>query len=285
MGYTTLLTADELQRHYQNDNWVVVDCRFSLTDTGLGRRLYLESHIPGAVYAHLDEDLSGQIVPGESGRHPLPTEEEFVKTLSNWGVADGVQVAAYDNMGGAIAARLWWMLRQYGHEDVAVLDGAWTAWEEAGYPTLAGEEQGVYRQFTGHWRDGATASLDEIVANVDSGKLRVFDVRAPERYRGEIENIDPVAGHVPGAISAPYADNMGADGKFLSVDALRERYDELFEGVSPDDVVFYCGSGVTSNHSLLAMAHLGITGPRLFVGSWSQWIADSQRPIATGPNP
>lgn len=285
MGYQTLISVEELLPKYEQDDWVVVDCRFSLADPALGRKLYLESHIPGAVYAHLDEDLSSPIIPGVTGRHPLPDPDDFARTVGGWGVADGVQVVAYDNMGGAIAARLWWMLRHFGHDDVAVLNGAWSAWDAAGNPTVSGEETGTPRQFTVRQRSGGVATTEEVLANIENPTLRIFDVRAPERYQGEEELIDPVAGHIPGAISAPYADNLGENGTYLHEDELRQRYQTLLEGVRPEQVVFYCGSGVTSNHSLLALAHLGLDGARLYVGSWSQWITDSRRPIATGPNP
>lgn len=285
MIYKTLISGEDLADHYEQENWAVVDCRFSLADTSLGRKQYLESHVPGAVYAHLDEDMSGEIVPGETGRHPLPEPDEFARTLSEWGIADGVQVVAYDSMGGAIASRLWWMLRQQGHDAVAVLDGGWPVWEQGGYPVRGGQEHRQQRKFTGRPWTGNMVTTEEISAKLGSPELRLFDVRARQRYRGEEELIDPVAGHIPGAISAPYADNMGDDGRFKSAEELRERYERLLAGKSMDEVAFYCGSGVTSNHSLLALAHIGLEGAGLYVGSWSQWIADPERPIAVGPNP
>ncbi len=285
MAYRTLISAQELAEQYERDDWAIVDCRFALADTALGRAQYLAAHIPGAVYAHLDDDLSGEIVPGVTGRHPLPEPETFVRRLSEWGIGDGVQVVAYDSMGGAIASRLWWMLRKLGHEDIAVMDGGWAMWEQAGYPARGGVEERAPRQFVALPRPGGVVTTEEVLAQSHSPDSRLFDVRAPERYRGEAEPIDPVAGHIPGAISAPYADNMGPDGRFLPIDELRARYETLLAGASMDEVVFYCGSGVTSNHSLLALAHIGLEGARLYAGSWSQWIADGERPIATGPEP
>ena len=285
MAYTTLISAEELAEHFEDDDWAVVDCRFSLADPALGRAQYLSSHIPGAIYAHLDEDLSGAVVPGVTGRHPLPDPIVFVRTLSRWGIADGVQVVAYDNLGGAMASRLWWMLRQQGHDQIAVLNGGWPQWELAGYPVAAGAESRPLRTFVPAPRAGDVVTTEYIQQRLESPDLHLYDVRAPERYRGEVELIDPVAGHIPGAVSAPYADNMAADGCFKSIEELRARYEQLINDVAAEDVVFYCGSGVTSNHSLLALEHIGIRGAKLYAGSWSQWIANPDRPVATGPNP
>lgn len=285
MAYQTLISTEELAEHFRDDDWAVIDCRFSLADPSLGRSQYMESHIPGAVYAHLDEDLSGVIVPGVTGRHPLPEPETFAKTLGEWGISSGVQVVAYDSMGGAIASRLWWMLRQLGHDDVAVLDGGWASWAQGDYPVCGGMEKREPRTFVPHPRAGGAVTTEEVHSHLRTPGMVLIDVRAPERYRGEEEPIDPVAGHIPGAVSAPYADNLRADGRFRSVEELRALYDHLLAGTDIEDVVFYCGSGVTSNHSLLALAHIGMEGAKLYAGSWSQWIADPERPVATGPNP
>lgn len=285
MTYKTLISVEEFAEHYQSGDWAIVDCRFLLADTAWGRKHYLESHIPGAVYAHLDEDLASPIVPGVTGRHPLPKPDAFLHTLSKWGIADGVQVVAYDDMGGAIASRLWWMLRWQGHDDVAVLDGGWPSWQMAGYPVRGGEESRPPRQFVARPRAGEIATTEEMVAQLGSPSLRVFDARAAQRYRGEEEPIDPVAGHIPGAISAPYAENLQDDGCFRPVDELRGRFERLLEGAPVDNAVFYCGSGVTAIHDLFALAHIGMPGARLYAGSWSEWIANPDRPIAVGPNP
>jgi thiosulfate/3-mercaptopyruvate sulfurtransferase len=285
MAYSTLISAQELAQYYGDDSWAVIDCRFSLADPPLGRTQYLAAHVPGAVYAHLDEDLSSAIIPGVTGRHPLPDPEDFARTLSAWGIGDGVQVVAYDNMGGAIASRLWWMLRQQGHDEVAVLNGGWPQWELAGYPVATGMETRPSRTFVASPRVGEVVSTEDIQRKLHSPDLHLVDVRAGERYRGETEPIDPVAGHIPGAVSAPYADNMDENGCYKSIDALRERYETLFGDTDIRDVVFYCGSGVTSNHSLLALEHIGMRGAKLYAGSWSQWIADPDRPVAVGRNP
>ena len=285
MEYRTLISVQDLEQRYQLDDWLVVDCRFYLTDKERGRSLYLESHIPGAVYAHLEEDLSSAIIPGVTGRHPLPTDDDFVKVVSNWGITDGMQVVVYDDMGGSIAVRLWWMLRKHGHMDVAVLDGGYQEWERARYATVSGEESRETRQFLNRPQPGGVVTTEELLDNIEQPTIRVLDVRKPRRYRGEEEPIDPVAGHIPGAISAPYAENTGEDGKFLPIDELRQRYETMLEGTTPDKVAFYCGSGVTSIQNVFVLSYLGIEGANLYVGSWSQWIADPDRPVATGPNP
>jgi thiosulfate/3-mercaptopyruvate sulfurtransferase len=285
MSYTTLISAEELAEQYRSGDWAVVDCRFSLADASLGRRKYLEAHILGAVYAHLDEDLSGPIVPGVTGRHPLPEPDAFARTAGKLGIGEGAQVVAYDDTGGAIASRLWWMLRWLGHGEVAVLDGGWPIWQQSGYPVRGGQESREPRKFVARPRSGGMVSTEEVYAQLESPSLRLFDARSPQRYRGEDEDIDPVAGHIPGAISAPYADNLEADGRFRPVDELRERYEQLLGDIPLKSAAFYCGSGVTAAHDLLALAHIGMDGARLYPGSWSEWIANPDRPVAVGENP
>lgn len=279
MVHTTLISAHELVHHLHDPGWTVVDCRFSLDDTERGRRDYQQAHIPGAVYAHLDEDLSGPVIPGRTGRHPLPDVDTFARTLCAWGIGPGVQVVAYDDSGGAIAARLWWMLRWLGHDAVAVLDGGWPCWQEEGYPTRSGVETRPPRTFVPNPRPEMILTTAEVLAHLHDPDWRLLDARAPERYRGEVEPIDPVAGRIPGALSAPYADNLGPNGRFLPPEALRARFHALVGNVPPERVACYCGSGVTAAHDLLAMAHAGLGLPRLYVGSWSEWITDPGRPI------
>ncbi|GIV77249.1 sulfurtransferase [Litorilinea aerophila] len=285
MPYTTLISTEELARHIGDPDWAIVDCRFSLQDTEQGRRHYLAAHIPGAVYAHLDEDLSGPIIPGQTGRHPLPAQATFVETLSRWGIDEGVQVVAYDDAGGMVASRLWWMLRWLGHEAVAVLDGGWLRWQREGRPVGRGSESRPARTFVPAPRPELLADVHEVLAALENPHVRLLDARSADRYRGENETLDARAGHIPGAISAPYAENLDAEGCFQSPEALRERFTRLLAGTPPEQAIFYCGSGVSAAHNLLALAHAGLGDARLYVGSWSDWINDPNRPIATGEEP
>ncbi len=279
--HTTLIAPAVLHAHRDDPAWAVVDCRFSLADTERGRRAYREAHIPGAVYAHLDDDLSGLIVPGVTGRHPLPDGETLAQTLSNWGIGAGVQVAAYDDFGGGIAARLWWMLRWMGHDAVAVLDGGFPAWQRLDLPTRSGDEMRPPRRFMPQPRPAWIADVEAVNARRSDPAYRLVDARAAERYRGEHEPIDPVAGHIPGAVSAPFTENLDADGCFLPPEALRARFEALLGDVPPERTICYCGSGVTAAHNLLALAHAGLGEVLLYPGSWSHWIADPERPVET----
>lgn len=283
MAYTTLIEAAELAARLEDPDWAIVDCRFTLGDAARGRNAYRRGHVPGAVYAHLDEDLSSPLIPGKTGRHPLPEVEELAARFSQWGIARGVQVVAYDDATGALAAaRLWWLLRWLGHEAVAVLDGGWRAWREGGYLTRSGVESRSARRFLPRLRPEMVVSSEEVLAMRGDPTCRIVDARAADRYRGENETIDPVAGHIPGAISAPYLDNLDAQGRFLPPEALRARFLELLGGAPPSRAAFYCGSGVTAAHDLLALAHAGLGEGRLYAGSWSEWIVDPARPIALG---
>ncbi|RMG49113.1 MAG: sulfurtransferase [Acidobacteria bacterium] len=270
-----------MQRHLADVDWAVVDCRFSLDDPERGRRDYQRAHIPGAVYAHLNEDLSGPVIPGRTGRHPLPEIDRFAGTLGRWGIDERVQVVAYDDSGGAVAARLWWMLRWLGHDAVAVLDGGWPAWQEEERPAQSGVETRAPRTFVPRPRPELIITSEDIEAALGRATYRLIDARAPERYRGEQEPIDPIAGHIPGAVSAPFAGNLDARGRFRSPEELRARFQAILGDLPPERAVLYCGSGVTAAHNLLAMAHAGLGEGRLYVGSWSEWITDPRRPIAT----
>ena len=272
MPYSTIISVEDLFSHLNDAHWVVVDCRFSLADTGRGRTAYLASHIPGAVYAHLDYDLSGRIIPGKTGRHPLPSVEQWVDTLSGWGISKKSQVVAYDDLGGGIAARLWWMLRWVGHENVAVLDGGWSAWEALNYPVHQGQEHNPRSSFELVDPPLATVSADDVEQIRTDPDFRLLDARAAERYRGEFEPIDPVAGHIPGALSAPFKENLDSRGYFLSPEQLRQRFNATLGTTPAGQVVNYCGSGVTACHNVLALYHAGLGMTRLYPGSWSEWI-------------
>lgn len=283
MVYTTLITTAELATRLGDPDWAIIDCRFSLEAPERGRHDYQQAHIPGAVYAHLEEDLSGPVRPGKTGRHPLPEVEEIARRLSQWGIDSRVQVVAYDAASGAMAAaRLWWLLRWLGHEAVAVLDGGWHHWQNEGRPTQSGVECRAPRTFFPRPRPELVVSTSDVLALLNSPEFRLLDARSPERYRGEHEPIDPVAGHIPGAVCVPYLDNLGSDGRFLPPEQLRARFENLLHAVPTDRVVCYCGSGVTAAHDLLALAHAGLGDARLYAGSWSEWITDPHRPIERG---
>ena len=282
MTYTTLISTTDLALHIADPNWAIVDCRFSLAEPERGRRDYAQAHIPGAVYAHLNEDLSGSVVRGQTGRHPLPAVDVFAQTLSQWGIDSSSQVVAYDDSGGSMAARLWWMLHWLGHDAAAVLDGGWPKWLREERAGRSGSETRSPRVFTPRPRPEWVVATDDVMAAWGDARFQLFDARTTDRYRGENETIDPVAGHIPGAQSAPYPGNLDPSGVFLPPEKLRARFEALLGDGSTDRAVFYCGSGVTAAHNILAMAHAGLGEARLYAGSWSEWITDPRRPIAVG---
>lgn len=282
MSFATLITAEELSRH-ADESFVIVDCRFSLDDPDRGRRDYLAAHIQGAVYAHLDHDLSGERIPGKTGRHPLPDRKDLTRRFSAWGIDRGTQVVAYDAAGGAMAAaRLWWLLKWFGHANVAVLDGGLAAWRRLNLPVVSGEERRAAKRFEEHELRGACVDADQVGRCAHDRGWALLDARSAVRFRGESEPVDPVAGHIPGAVSAPCDENLTAEGTFLPPEVLRRRFELLTNSVPTENVICYCGSGVTAAHNVLAMAHAGMGMARLYAGSWSEWIADPARPLATG---
>jgi len=280
-GTDVLIGARELAALPVSDA-LVVDCRFELSDPGKGEREFLDAHIPGAVYASLDQDLS-DLSKQKLGRHPLPDAQAFSRTLSRWGWTSRQRIISYDDSGGALAAaRLWWMLRICGIE-ASVLDGGWRAWREAGLPTEQGEARPREQVQVDVQFDPAQVvyyeELDRLRAQ-DSGLL--LDARGAARYRGEVEPIDPVAGHVPGALNRPFGDNLDANGRFKSPAQLREEFASVIGNRDPREVIHMCGSGVTAAHNLLAMESAGLHGSRLFAPSWSGYVSDPSRPIAKG---
>ncbi|WP_026369969.1 sulfurtransferase [Kallotenue papyrolyticum] len=282
MSFTTLIDSATLAAHLDDPDWAIVDCRFALDQPARGRQAYLQAHIPGAVYAHLDEDLSGPIVPGRTGRHPLPSVEDAARTFGRWGIDERTQVIAYDDAGGAFAARLWWLLRWLGHNAVAVLDGGWPRWLAEGRPARNGVEQRAPRRFVPRPRPELVVTAEEVLHRLHDAHVPIIDARAPERYRGEVEPIDPVAGHIPGARNAPYSANLAPDGRFLPPAQLAERWRAVLGTAPAEQAILYCGSGVTAAHNALALAHAGLGLPRLYAGSWSEWITDATRPIERG---
>ena len=286
LGYQTLITTDLLAHSLHAPGCVILDCRFSLADADYGSREYASAHIPGAIYAHLDIDLCGPMIKGVTGRHPLPSPVHAEAVFSRWGIEPGVQVVAYDDQAGALAAaRAWWLLRWLGHMDAAVLDGGWQAWSRTHLPVKAGIETGSPGQFRVKNRPDLVVTAEQVNLMRLDPAFRLFDSRLPERYAGIVEPIDPVAGHIPGAYSAPYSANLTSEGTFQTPENLRVRFERLLEGVPAERSVFYCGSGVTATHNILAMQHAGLGEARLYAGSWSEWIVDRQRPIAVGEQP
>ena len=282
MEFKTLISVEGLAQFLDNPNWVVVDCRFWLDDAEKGRSDFEKSHIPGAVYAHLNEQLSAPVVAGKTGRHPLPSMDDISFQFGAWGIGDDTQVVAYDDRGGMIAARLWWLLRYLGHETVAVLDGGFPAWISERHPVNADVSSPQPRTFTPRPQPGMVITADDILAQFGNPGHMLVDSRAPERFRGETEPIDPIAGRIPGAHNQFWMDNLDTKGHFEAKDVLRGRFDTFFGDVPAQNVTFYCGSGVTGAHNVLAVAHSGLGMSRLYAGSWSDWITDPERPIATG---
>lgn len=279
--YSTLISAGDLATHLSNPRWVLLDCRFDLTDAAAGERAFREDHIPGAQYAQLDRDLSAPQTPS-TGRHPLPAPERFAATLGAWGISNGTQVIAYDADNGAYAARLWWMLRWLGHEAVAVLDGGYKAWRASGLPVTADVSTRPQASFVGRANRDMWLDATEVAARVARNDWRVLDARGAQRYSGEVEPIDPVAGHVPGARNHPFASSVDSEGRFLPAAQLRAQLEASQAGVADDRTVAMCGSGVTACHLLLAFEVAGKRGARLYAGSWSDWITDTSRGVAKG---
>lgn len=267
--FTTLIDAQTLADRLADPDWVVVDCRFDLRDTAAGERAYQEAHIPEAVYAHLDRDLSSKPVT-DYGRHPLPSPAALTRLFGRLGIDGSKQVVAYDDSNGMVASRLWWMLRYMGHEVVAVLDGGWRAWAAAELPIHAGVEANVPLLFTGEPRSEWLVQLADI-ADISGDVPLLVDSRDAARYRGENETLDPQAGHIPGAVNYPFKLNVDQDGRHLSPEALRQQLTQVLRETPAEETVFYCGSGVSACANLLALAHAGLPAARLYVGSWSEW--------------
>lgn len=279
--FTTLIDPASLAPHVADPEWVVVDCRFDLTDPTKGEQQYLEAHIPGARYAHLDRDLSGT-KSGTNGRHPLPSPDEMRARFSRLGIARGRQVVAYDADTGMFAARLWWMLRYMDHEAVAVLDGGLARWAREGHETRGGAEVTAPATFVGEPRSAWRLTVEDVVNGLGDRDRLLVDARTNERYRGIGETLDKVGGHIPGAANVFWQGNLTSEKTFKSVADLRADWEAFLAGRDPAAVVMYCGSGVTACANLLAMTHAGLEGARLYAGSWSEWSQDTRRPIATG---
>src|SRR5262245_43107573 len=281
MAFRTLISSSALALHVGDDNFVIVDCRFLLADASWGEEAYASAHIPGAVYAHLDRELSGPKT-GTNGRHPLPDPVALSDTFGRLGIADGVQVVAYDQDNGSFASRLWWMLRWLGHDAVAVLDGGFAKWMAEGRETRSGIETREATTFSATPRPEMLVDASQVGTLLSDNRWRLLDARAPERFRGEVEPIDRVAGHIPGAANHCYQTNMGADGSFLTPEQLRAQMRAAVGEASSDHVICYCRAGVTACHTVLALAQAGMSGARLYAGSWSEWSSDPSRPVERG---
>lgn len=281
MNFRTLISTGELETILGSPQLVIVDCRFDLANTTWGYGAYQAGHIPGAVYAHLDHDLSGPVT-SSTGRHPLPSEAAFFETLGKWGIDAEKQVVVYDSAGGAMAGRLWWMLRYYGHPSTAVLDGGYPKWTAENRPVRTGIENYPPAVFRGQAHPEMLISLEEVEQMRQDPNQLLVDARTPQRYRGEVEPIDPVAGRIPGAVNRFHGDNLTGEGVMKPPEQLRIEFSALIGQVPADQVAVYCGSGVTSVHHILAMELAGLPGARLYAGSWSEWIRDPQRPVARG---
>jgi thiosulfate/3-mercaptopyruvate sulfurtransferase len=281
MNFSTLITVADLAAHVDDPDWIVCDCRHDLAQYDAGRVAYAKAHIHGARFLHLDEDLSGPKT-GVNGRHPLPHPITFTLRLAALGIDNNKQIVAYDSSGGVYASRLWWMLRWIGHGKAAVLDGGFDAWTRAGQPVTDALPAVKPLRYNPNPNMQLAVDTQAVAANLAGKALRVLDARSPDRFRGENETLDPVAGHIPGAVNRFFKNNLGDDGRFKPAAALKQEFATLLNGQTAAGVVHQCGSGVTACHNLLAMEVAGLSGSRLYPGSWSEWVSDRKRPVASG---
>lgn len=279
--FTTLISTKELAANLNDPNWVIVDCRFDLMDKEWGEEEYAQLHIPGAVFAHQERDLCSPVTP-KTGRHPLPEPVAFIETLQRLGINNANQVVVYDSTGGGMAARLWFLLKYYGHNAVALLDGGLPAWLSENRSTNEGIETRKPGTFTGKPKTEMVVTTDEVKVIRETKGCALIDSRAPERYRGEVEPIDTVAGRIPGALNRFYSDNLDASGRFKSPQMLKETFLQVLGDIKPENAVVYCGSGTTACHNLLAFAYADLPLPKIYIGSWSEWIRDPSNPVAKG---
>jgi thiosulfate/3-mercaptopyruvate sulfurtransferase len=277
----TIVSTEALAAHLDG-SWLIVDCRYDLRDEAWGQEQYRAAHIPGALYASLSRDLASAPT-GSNGRHPIPCVEDLEATFGRFGITSRSQVVIYDQDTGMFASRMWWMLRYLGHDAAAVLDGGWAKWIREGRAVRAGDESRPAAVFQGHRRKDLRLPIQDVQAAVGDPSVLLVDARAPERFEGKDEPLDRVPGHIPGAVNHFYKRNVTDEGAMLPADTLRRQFEELLAGHAPDQVVMYCGSGVSACHNLLAMEHAGLPGARLYPGSWSEWSSDPARPVETGP--
>lgn len=279
MKYSTLISTENLNHHINDSNWVIIDCRFSLADSKAGAKAYRKSHIPNAHYAHLDHDLSSE-VKSYTGRHPLPDFNLLASKLGQWGISNNSQVIVYDDTSGAFAGRLWWLLRYMGHDNVAVLDGDFRQWKNQGMQITTVLPSKKEKTFRPYFNQSSHLNAIEVTNSLAANKIKLIDARTNERYRGILEPIDPVAGHIPHAINRAFQLNLNNNGLFLSPEELYQQFSHLLGSTVPEQVVHMCGSGVTACHNLLAMEYAGLSGSKLYPGSWSEWITNRNRAIS-----
>ena len=283
MSLAHLLSPQDLAQRLGQPGLTILDCRFALEDPAYGRRVYASGHIPGACFADLERDLSAPVVPGKTGRHPLPQAQHLIERLRDWGINNDSQIVLYDDGPGAFAARAWWLLLWLGkREGVYLLDGGLSAWQAAGLQLQVEPAQPAAGGFQGVPDHDLAVEASELLQRLADPDLTLLDARGLPRFRGEIEPIDPVAGHIPGAQCAAFVDNLGNDGRFLPAETLRQRFAALLGARPPEHLVAYCGSGVTACHNLFALCLAGYPLGRLYAGSWSEWITDPSRPVMRG---
>lgn len=281
--YSSFVTTSQLARHLNDPLWIVIDCSHDLAQPEWGWANYQAEHIPGALFAHQDRDLAGPPTT-HSGRHPLPSLREIVHRFSSWGIGAGKQVVVYDTAGGSMSGRLWWMLQYYGHTAAAILDGGLPKWLAENRPVSQGiEKPGKEGRFIPNLQPQMLADLDLVRKIAADPGWRLIDARAAVRYRGEQEPVDTVAGHIPGALNRFHALNLNSQGTILPSTELRGQFRRLLGAVPADRTVVYCGSGVSSALHVAVMQYAGLGTPRLYIGSWSEWIRDPENPVATGP--
>lgn len=280
MPSNTVISANIVKENLDHDNWIIIDCRFSLANPEIGINTYRLGHIPNARYAHLNNDLSSAVT-SLTGRHPLPDFNQLTKKITAWGITFNNQIVVYDDAGGTFAARLWWLLRCLGHTQVAVLDGGIQQWLALGYPITTHLPVCTAGRFKAYLDTSQWLETRQIENSLAKKSICLIDARMPERYRGEHEPIDPIAGHIPGALNRPFQSNLNTEGLFLSPSVLNQQFKALIQNIPTEQVIHMCGSGVTACHNLLAMEHAGLAGSKLYAGSWSEWIRDKNRPVAT----
>jgi len=281
MNFTTIVSAEQLAAHLNDPDWIIFDCRFTLTNTEAGRASYQQGHIPGAHYVHLDDDMSSAVTP-TSGRHPLPDIPLFSEKLSAWGVDSGKQIVVYDDSFGSMAVKMWWLLRWLGHDNIALLNGNWQMWVRHKLAVTTELPKKIPALFTPYVRSELVVDTEEVDFARRERCSVLIDARPEQRFAGEREPLDKVAGHIPGSINWVYEENLDFDGTYLPAEELRESYLKLMHSLKPQQVIHTCGSGVTACHNMLAMEIAGLHGSKLYAGSWSEWITDPARPVATG---
>ncbi len=281
MTYQTIISVEDLNKNISNQDWFVFDCRFLLKDPESGLKKFNQGHIPGAQFADMDKDLASPMT-ATTGRHPLPDPDELIKKLQSWGINNSSKIICYDDMSGAFAARMWWLLKWLGHNDVAVLDGGIDKWIANGLTVETDVQQKTAGSFSGQANNDMWVDIGFIQKELEQNKINLLDARSSERFTAKDTKTDPVAGHVPGAMSLPFAENLSKQGVFLSADELLQRFASIVKDTEDKEAISMCGSGVTACHNLLAMSIAGLPMTRLFVGSWSEWIKDKGRLVATG---